>query len=83
MYEYLPRYELHSELHFPFLGQNREKKSAVDAMNREAEDQGQVSGAVGSRNNSAQRHLDTCPRGEDNSRLEGNDAIRDGPRARR
>lgn len=50
-------------------------------MNRQAEDQGEIGGAVVSRDNSAQRHLDTCPRGEDNSRLEGDDSIRDGPRA--
>ncbi len=79
MYQDLPWYELHSELHFPFLRQYREKKSAVDAMNRQAEDQGEIDGAVGSRDNSAQGHLDSCPRGENNSRLEGDDSIRDGP----
>lgn len=81
VYQDLPRHELYSELHFPFLRQYREKKSAVDAMNREAEDQGEIDGAVGGRDNSAQWHLDTCPRGENNSRLEGDDAIRDGSSA--
>lgn len=45
----LPRHELHSQLHFPFLRQDREKKGAVEAVNREAEDQGEVAGVVGSR----------------------------------
>lgn len=46
-------YELHSELHFPFLRQNWEKKSTVDAMNSKAEDQGDIGGVVGGRDNGA------------------------------
>lgn len=77
----LPWGELHGQLHFPFLGQDREEESAVDAMERQAEDQGKVGRAVAGRDDAAQRHLDASPRGEDDPRLEGDDAIRDGPSA--
>ena len=50
-------------------------------MDRQAEDQGEIGGAVVCRDDGAQRHLDPRPRGEDDSRLEGDDAIRDGSRA--
>lgn len=77
MHQYFSWHKLYSQLHFPFLGENREKESAVDAMNRQAEDQGQVGEGVGRRYDCAQRHLDTRPWGEDNSRPDRNDAIGD------
>lgn len=82
-YQDLTLQELHSELHFPFLGQNGEKEGAVDAVDRQAEDQGEIGGAVGSRDDGVQRRLDAGPRGENDSGLEGDDAVRDGLGARR
>lgn len=76
-----PRGELHPELHFPSLGQHREKKGAVGAVNREAEDQGEVGGVEGSGDDGVQRRLDASPRGEDDSGLEGDDAVGDGSSA--
>lgn len=75
------RCELHSELHFPSLGQHREKKGAVGAVNRKAEDQGEAGGVEGRGDDSVQRRLDTSPRGEDDSGLEGDDAVGDGSSA--
>jgi len=51
-------------------------------MNREAEDQREAGGVVGSRDDGAQGHLDTCPRREDDAGSEGDDAVGDGPYAR-
>lgn len=80
MYKYVSWYELQSELHSPFLGQNREKKSAIEAMNRQAEDQGEVGGVEGGRDDRAQGRLDACPWSEDDTRLKGDDAVRNGLR---
>lgn len=77
-----PGCELHSELHFLFLREDWEKKSAVDAMNRQTEDQGQVGGGVGGRNDCVHRHLDTSPPGEDDSPLWWDDAIWHGSTAK-
>lgn len=73
----LPGRELHRELRFPFLRQNGEQERRVDTMHRQAEDQREVVDAVGSGYDGSQRHLDACPRGENNPRLEGDDAVGD------
>lgn len=83
VHQNFPRCELHAELHFLFLRENWEQKSAVDAMNGQAENQGQVGAGVACRDNSVQRHLDTSPRSEDDSHLGWDDAMWDGSNADR
>lgn len=77
----LTRYELHPELNFPLLRQHGEEESAVDAVHGQAEEQGEIDGGVVRGDNGAQRHLDACPRGEDDPGLEGDDAVGGGARA--
>lgn len=74
--------ELHAELHLPFRRQGREEEGAVDPVNGQAEDQGEVGGAARRREDGAQGRLEAGPRGEDDAGLEGDDAVGDGAIAR-
>lgn len=78
VYKNIPHCELNSELNFLSLRQNREKEGAVEAMSREADDQGEAAGVVASRDDVAERHLEPGPRSEDEAGLNGDDTNRNG-----